>query len=320
MKTSMTDNDEKYLLVLLGPTGVGKTDMSIELATHFNAHIVSSDSRQFYREMTIGTAVPSAGQLAAAPHHFIQCRSVTEPYTAGKFETDALKCLEGLFKENPFVVLSGGSGLYIDALCRGIDAVPGTNAGLRGRLIPDYQVNGLEQLLEQLKTLDPVYYDEVDRNNPRRVIRALEVCLETGKPYSSFRTREKKARDFNLVKIGLTRPRSKLYDRINARVDAMMQAGLLGEARAVYPLKNLNALQTVGYKELFDYFDGKCALDTAVELIKRNSRRYAKRQMTWFGKDGSIRWFDLSTATAGDVISYVERQCRPIFSEDIFSR
>lgn len=279
------------LVVLIGATGVGKTDVSILLAKYLHAPIVSSDSRQIYIETTIGTAKPNAEQMAAVPHYFISERSITEDYTAGRYEKDALERLSDLWQVSDNVILSGGSGMYIDALCNGMDDIPESDGRLRQELTERLENNGLEELLTELKTLDPEFYHAVDQANPRRVLRALEVCLESGMPYSVFRLGQQKKRDFRVIKIGLERDRAELYDRINRRVDIMLADGLEEEARKLYPHKHLNALQTVGYRELFDYFDGKISRPEAIELIKRNSRRYAKRQMTWFRRDSDIRWF-----------------------------
>jgi len=284
-------NDHKRLVVLLGPTGVGKTDLSIRLSEYFDAPIVSADSRQFFRELKIGTAPPTESELVAAPHYFIQNRSITEDYNAGAYGEDALRLIGELFKNHSNILLVGGSGMYIDAVCEGFDRLPKVDKKIRGSLSERYKNEGLEPLLEQLKELDPDYYETVDRNNPARVIRALEVCLVAGVSYSGLRSGKSRGRDFEVVKIGLDRPREELYERINQRADAMMEAGLLGEARELYPFREKTALKTVGYSELFDYLDGKYTLQEAVDIIKRNSRRYAKRQMTWFRRDESAAWF-----------------------------
>jgi tRNA dimethylallyltransferase len=282
---------KKTLVVLMGPTAVGKTDLSISIAKALHAPIVSSDSRQIYREMRIGTAVPEPEQLAAVPHYFIGSRSIQEPYTAGRYEFDAVEVIEKLFQEVDFVVLSGGSGLYIDAVCLGIDAIPATNSETREMLKQRLKSEGVTALTDWLKRLDEDSYNTIDLNNPQRVIRALEVCIIAGVPYSTLRKNFEKTRSFNIVKIGLQRDREELYQRINQRVDIMMEQGLLEEARSLYEHRELNALNTVGYRELFDYFDGKISLEEAVELIKRNSRRYAKRQITWFNRYSDIAWF-----------------------------
>lgn len=280
-----------YLIVLLGPTGVGKTDLSIALSNTFNAPILSSDSRQFFKEMKIGTAVPTDNQLSAAPHYFIGHKSVTERYSCGMFEIDALNLLDNLYKTHKAAMLVGGSGLYIDALCNGIDDFPAPDPELRESLEKQLSEEGVEGLRAQLKLLDPDYYSSVDLKNPKRILKAIEVCLQTGKTYTSFLTNPNKQRPFQTIKIGLNRNREELYNRINQRVDGMINDGLIDEAKNLHHLKHLNALNTVGYRELFDYFDGKHNLDVAIELIKRNSRRYAKRQLTWWARDNDIRWF-----------------------------
>jgi tRNA dimethylallyltransferase len=295
---------KKTLVVLMGPTAVGKTDLSISIAKSLHAPIVSSDSRQIYREMKIGTAVPETEQLAAVPHYFIGSRSIHESYTAGRYEFDAVEVIEKLFQEVDFVVLSGGSGLYIDAVCLGIDAIPATNSETREMLTQRLKSEGLEVLTDWLKRLDEYSYNTIDLNNPQRVIRALEVCIIAGVPYSTLRKNFEKTRNFNIVKIGLQRDREELYQRINQRVDLMMEQGLLEEARSLYQYRELNALNTVGYRELFDYFDGKISLEEAVELIKRNSRRYAKRQITWFNRYRDITWFSPNDFDA--IMAHVE--------------
>lgn len=281
----------KTLIVVVGATGSGKTDLSLRLATHFAAPIISTDSRQVYRGIPIGTAQPTAEQLATAEHHFIASHELTDNFSCGEYEVQALARLEELFKEHDHVVAVGGSGLYIQALCEGMDDLPHADEELRKSLSDRLKNEGVESLAEELKRLDPEYYEQVDRQNPSRVLRAVEVCLQTGKPYSSLRTGEKRKRDFRIVKVGIDWEREILYDRINRRVDMMIDEGLEAEARAVYHLRHLNSLQTVGYREMFDYFDGAISRDEAIELIKRNSRRYAKRQMTWFRRDEEIRWF-----------------------------
>lgn len=281
----------KRLLVVVGPTGSGKTDLSIRLALHYAAPILSTDSRQVYRGMPIGTAQPSAGQLQAAEHHFIASHDLKDNLSCGEYEVQALARLEQLFTTHDYVVAVGGSGLYVRALCEGMDDLPQADESLRAELNRRLTDEGVESLAAQLRELDPVYYETVDRSNPARVVRALEVCLQTGRPYSEQRTGERRPRPFEIVKIGIDLPREVLYDRIDRRVDQMLVDGLEAEARALYPYRALNALQTVGYREFFDYFDGRIRYDEAVELIKRNSRRYAKRQLTWFRRDSEIRWF-----------------------------
>ena len=286
----------RRLLVILGPTAVGKTDYSIERALEYGSPVISCDSRQLYKEMRIGTAVPTEEQLARVPHYFIRDHSVTENYTAGMYEAEALALIDRLFAEgHETLVVTGGSMMYIDALCYGLDDFPEVPMLLREHLIECLRDEGVEVLADQLKELDPVTYDEIDLSNGQRVIRALEVCLYTGEPFSSFKTRRFKERDFAIEKIGLQRPREELYERINARVLNMLDEGLEEEARSLLPYRDLPALQTVGYREMFDYFDGKQDLETTVRLIQRNTRHYAKRQLTWWRRDPSIRWIDATS-------------------------
>lgn len=289
MTSKQTD---KTLVVVVGATATGKTDLSIALAQDFHSEILSADSRQFYREMPIGTAAPTPDQLQAVPHHFIATRSVTEEYSCGRYEVDALALLEQLFHTHDTLFLVGGSGLYIDAICNGMDAMPETDPTLREQLTTVARKEGLEPLCSQLQELDPAYYAVVDRSNPQRVIRALEICIQTGRPYSEIRSGAIKQRPFRIIKLGIRYPREILYNRINRRVELMVEAGLEQEARTLYPLRHLNALQTVGYREWFDYFEGKYDRQTAIELIQRNSRRYAKRQETWFRRDHAIHWIE----------------------------
>lgn len=284
------DKSTKTLIVIAGATASGKTSLAIEVAQKYGAEIISADSRQFYRQMSIGTAVPSEEELSQACHHLIHSHDVWEDYSAGSFEKDALPLLDELFTRSDYAVLVGGSGLYIDALCRGFDDIPEVDGVVREELNTMYQNEGLEPLLVKLKELDECFYNTVDRANHKRVIRALEVCITTGKPYSDERKGEGKKRDFNIVRYAIDMPREVLYDRINRRVDIMMEQGLEQEARSVLKYRDCNSLQTVGYRELFDYFDEVITLDRAVELIKQNSRRYAKRQLTWLRRDDSIIW------------------------------
>lgn len=279
------------LIVLLGPTGVGKTELSLRVASHVGSPIISADSRQLYKELVIGTAAPTAEQLARVKHYFVGTLSLTDYYNASQFEEEVLLCLENLFQSTSNVVMTGGSMMYIDAVCNGIDELPTVSQEIRTNLMKRFEVEGLDPIQEDLKRLDPQHYNEVDLNNYKRVIHALEICLMTGRPYSELRTKTKKTRPFRIIKIGLTRDREELCDRINARVDQMMRDGLLEEARHVYPYKHLNSLNTVGYKEMFNYLDGEWPLDFAIEKIKRNSRVYARKQMTWFKRDKEINWF-----------------------------
>lgn len=282
----------KTLLTIVGPTAIGKTRMAIALATHFGTEILSCDSRQFFKELRIGTAVPSAEELMAAPHHFIQHKSIFEAYSVGDFERDAIALLDKLFKKHDVVVMVGGSGLYAKAIIDGLDDFPEVDEVIRQELNEAYAQKGIGYLQELLKTLDEVQYNQMDVQNPQRLIRALEVCRASGKPYSSFLQRKEKQRDFTSVQIGLTADRTEVYERINKRVDMMLEEGLLIEAQDMMPYRHLNALQTVGYKELFSFFEGECSFEAAIEAIKMNTRRFAKRQFTWFQKDKRIKWFD----------------------------
>lgn len=281
----------KTLIVLLGPTGVGKTDLSIGMAKYFDTSIISCDSRQIYKEMYIGTAVPSPEQLAEVPHYFIQTLSVWDYYNSWQFEVQALEKIHELFESRDVVVMAGGSMMYIDAVCKGIDDIPTITPELREELMNVYEEKGLEYMQGLLKELDPVFYSQVDLNNAKRVIHAVEVCRMAGVPYSSLRTNTPKDRGFDIVRIGLNRDKEELYNRINRRVDQMLADGLEAEVRELLPLRKLNALNTVGYKELFDYFEGVTDREEAIRLIKRNSRRYARKQLSWFRRDEDIRWF-----------------------------
>lgn len=287
----------KQLIVLLGPTGVGKTDLSISLARKYNTSIVSADSRQFFKGLEIGTAAPNEEQLDQIKHHLVGMLDVSDYYSVSEFEETALRIIEEEHKTHNMVIASGGSMLYLDALCNGIDQLPTIDESLRKDLYDLYNQEGLEPIRSRLKILDPVFYEEVDLKNYKRVIHALEVCLMSGKPYSSLRTKTKKKRPFEIIKIGLTRDREELYDRINKRVDKMMEQGLLEEAVRFYPQRHLNSLNTVGYKELFKYMDEEWPLDFAVEKIKQNTRIYSRKQMTWFKRDQEINWINLTHIT-----------------------
>ena len=279
------------LITLIGPTGVGKTELSLRLAEAFGTCIVSADSRQLYADLKIGTAAPTPGQLARIRHYFVGTLQLTDYYSAARYEEEVMKLLPDLFKSHQVVLLSGGSMMYVDAVCKGIDDIPTVDADTRDLLLRRYESEGLERLCAELRLLDPEYYRIVDLKNPKRVIHALEICYMTGRTYTSFRMQTPKKRPFHIIKVGLTRPREELYDRINRRVDQMMADGLLEEARRVYPYRALNSLNTVGYKELFKYIDGEWTLPFAVEKIKQNSRIYSRKQMTWFKRDADIRWF-----------------------------
>ncbi|MEI6554956.1 MAG: tRNA (adenosine(37)-N6)-dimethylallyltransferase MiaA [Paludibacter sp.] len=294
------------LLVLLGPTGVGKTNISLRLAERFGCPIVSSDSRQFYRELKIGTAAPTEQQLSRVKHYFIGSHSILDDYSAGQYELDAMKLFGELFQSHRVLMLVGGSMMYIDAICNGIDDIPNVNAETRQYWLDTYADKGLNYIQEELKRLDPKHYEEVDLQNHKRVLHALEICSITGKPFSDIRTGKRKERPFNILKIGLNRSREELYERINNRVDEMMAEGLLHEAEKFYEHRQLNTLNTVGYKELYEYMDGNWSLDFAVNMIKQDSRRYAKRQLTWFNRDKEIHWFHPDNKQ--EIIEFVDSQ------------
>ncbi|MDC1161848.1 tRNA (adenosine(37)-N6)-dimethylallyltransferase MiaA [Tenacibaculum sp.] len=302
----MLTNSKNTLITIVGPTAIGKTALSIQLAQHYNCDILSCDSRQFFKEMTIGTAVPDIEELAAAPHHFIQNISIFDNYSVGHFEKDALTKLKGLFPEKNTQIMVGGSGLYVDAVLKGLDEFPTILPNVRVDLSNRLATNGIENLQNQLKELDFEAYNTIAIDNPHRLIRALEICIGSGKTYSSFKNKPKSPRNFKSIKIGLKADRELMYDRINRRVDIMMENGLLEEAKKLYQHKYLNALQTVGYRELFSYFDGNFTLDFAISEIKKNTRRFAKRQMTWFRKDENIIWFDFEDDIS-DVIKAIEK-------------
>jgi tRNA dimethylallyltransferase len=288
----------KYLITIVGPTAIGKTALSIALAQHYNCEIISCDSRQFFIEMTIGTAVPSQEELASARHYFIQNKSIFEQYTVGDYEKEAIAKLDELYKTNDFAILVGGSGLYVDAVLKGFDTFPDINLSVREQVSLEYEKLGMDYLQEKLQQLDPDYYTQISSKNPQtlqnpqRMMRFVEVCIGSGKPYSSFLNKEKNTRNFTPIVIGLEAERSIIYDRINQRVDVMMSEGLLAEAEGLFPNKNLNALQTVGYRELFDYFDNQITLGFAIDEIKKNTRRFSKRQLTWFKRTENVSWFD----------------------------
>ena len=279
------------LIVLIGPTGVGKTELSLRLAEHFHTSIVSADSRQIYADLKIGTAAPTTEQMKRVPHYLVGTLKLTDYYSAARYEEEAMTILERLFQEHEVVILTGGSMMYVDAICKGIDDIPTVDTETREMMLQRYEAEGLENLCSELKLLDPEYYKIVDLKNPKRVIHALEICYMTGKTYTSFRTQKRKERPFRIIKIGLTRDRAELYNRINHRVDVMMEEGLLEEVRNVYPYRPLNSLNTVGYKEIFNYLDGTWELPFAIEKIKQNSRIYSRKQMTWFKRDEEIQWF-----------------------------
>lgn len=288
----------KTLIVIVGPTGIGKTALAIELARHFSTEIISADSRQFFKEMEIGTAKPSPEELNAAPHHFINSHSIQTLFSTGDFEIQALQLMEDLFKKQDLLIMVGGSGLYIDAVCNGLDDLPDTDLNIREQLKQQLEEEGIESIKQQLKIYDPEYYEKVDQANPQRMVRGLEFFLSTGEKLSSYQTNSKKQRPFNIIKIGLNMDRAALYQRINHRVDQMMDAGLLEEVKGLKEYRKYNALNTVGYSELFDYLDGHIPLETAVDKIKQNTRRFAKRQLTWFRRDDNTAWFEPNASKA----------------------
>jgi tRNA dimethylallyltransferase len=281
----------KYLIVIAGPTAVGKTDLCLNVAKKFDTEIISSDSRQFFKETILGTAKPSDLQLSEVPHHFINTLSIYDNYDVKLFEEDALNLMQIIFQKHNIIIMTGGSGLYIDAICNGFDDMPQIGSEIRQKIIKEYELKGLAFLQEKVKLLDPEYFALVDQNNPQRLMRALEVCRATGKPFSTFRNKKKVDRPFTIIKIGLERERDELYRRIDLRMDLMIQEGLFDEAVSLYPYKHLNALQTVGYSEIFGFLEGKYDREEAIRLLKRNSRRYAKRQLTWFRRDPEMTWF-----------------------------
>ncbi|MBZ0326468.1 MAG: tRNA (adenosine(37)-N6)-dimethylallyltransferase MiaA [Altibacter sp.] len=295
------------LICVVGPTAIGKTSLAIAIAKAFTTEIISADSRQFFAEMTIGTAVPTAEELAAVPHHFIQNKSIFEPYSVGEFEREAIQKLEELFQQHEVVVIAGGSGLYVDAVVNGLDSFPDIASEIRTQLNAEYEIHGIEPLQKELEQVDPSYFDKVDIHNAHRLIRALEVYRSSGKPYSSFLKKNNTQRNFEVLYIGLTAERATIYKRINKRVDEMIANGLVQEAEDLYPNKALNALQTVGYQELFQFFEGRLKLEQAIEEIKKNTRRFAKRQLTWLRKNEMIHWFDYQE-TENEIISFIKEK------------
>ncbi len=303
---------QPILIVVTGPTAIGKTSVSIEVARHFNTEVISADSRQLFREMVIGTAVPEAKELTEIMHHFIHSHSIHGYYSASRFEEEVLAKLTDLFTRHKLVVMTGGSMLYIDAVCKGIDDLPAINMEIRQQLIRQFETEGIESLRFQLKYLDPDYYQEVDKKNHKRLLHALEICHITGMPYSTFRTNPRRERPFHIIKIGLNTDRKVLYERINQRVDQMVARGLDKEARDLYPFRHNNALNTVGYREWFEHFEGMTTASEAIEKIKGNTRRYARKQLTWFKRDGEINWFDLTET--GKIIPFIESKTASLWS------
>ncbi len=297
--------EDKTLVVLIGPTGVGKTELSLSLAKQIGSPILSADSRQIYNTIRIGTAAPSAEELSTVKHYFIGTLSLEEYYSAAQYETDVMNLLTELFRTHDKILLTGGSMMYIDAITKGIDDIPTVDEHTRAQIKQRFETEGLERLVEELRLLDPEYYKIVDLKNHKRVVHALEICYMTGKTYTSFRKNIHKERPFRIVKVGLQRERESLFARINARVDTMMAEGLLEEAKSVYPMRHLNSLNTVGYKELFKYFEGEWNLETAVERIKKNTRVYAKKQMTWFKRDHEIVWLDADNMTKDEMTKVI---------------
>ncbi|CAM3425735.1 tRNA (adenosine(37)-N6)-dimethylallyltransferase MiaA [Aequorivita lipolytica] len=300
-------SQKPLLICVVGPTAIGKTALAIKLAKTFSAEVLSADSRQFYKEMHIGTAVPSKDEVEAVPHHFIQNKSIFEGYSVGDFERDAIALLKILFEKNKVVIMVGGSGLYVDAVVKGLDVFPNVSSEIRAQLNAELDEKGIETLQNELKNVDSSYFEKVDIQNPHRLIRALEIYRATGKPYSSFLNKESAKRDFETLFIGLNAEREIIYNRINLRVDKMVDAGLIDEAKTLLPHKNRNALQTVGYRELFEYFEGNISKEEAISEVKKNTRRFAKRQNTWFKKNEAIHWFDYKTDTS-QIISFIKEK------------
>lgn len=301
-------NNGKTLIVLIGPTGVGKTDLSIRIAEKYNSPIISADSRQLYSELKIGTAAPSEEYLKRIKHYFVGTLKLTDYYSAAQYESDVMELLDALFKNHDTILLTGGSMMYIDAICKGIDDIPTVDSETRRMMMEKYENEGLERLCSELKLLDPEYYSIVDLKNPKRVIHALEICYMTGKTYTSFRIGNKKQRPFNILKIGLSRDRDELYERINRRVDIMISEGLIDEVKSVYKYKELNSLNTVGYKEIIQYLDGNWTLDYAIDKIKQNSRIYSRKQITWFKRDNEINWFNPDNEE--DIMEFIESKTK----------
>ncbi|WP_222984378.1 tRNA (adenosine(37)-N6)-dimethylallyltransferase MiaA [Flagellimonas meishanensis] len=308
-------SSNKVLIAIVGPTAIGKTSLGVFLAQHFDTAVISADSRQFFKEMHIGTAVPTQEELKQVPHHFIQHKSILDTYSVGDFEKDALTKLETLFLTKNTVIMVGGSGLYVDAVIKGLDDFPEVNPALRKKLVRQLQEKGLESLQEELKKIDQEYHAKVDLDNPHRVIRALEVSLTASRPYSSFLDREKKNRPFKHLYVGLFAPREVIYERINQRVDQMIEAGLMDEAKKLHEHKNRNALQTVGYKELFEFFEGRCSLEFAISEIKKNTRRFAKRQLTWLRKNPEVLWLEHDLAKE-DMLKMILERTKSIRNAD----
>ena len=294
----------KTLIVIVGPTGVGKTALCIKIAERLNTVIINADSRQMFRELPIGTAAPNKDEMKRVKHFFVGNLSITDYYNASMFENDVMHLLDSLFAEKDVVLMSGGRMMYIDAVCNGIDDIPTVKEDIRQQVKTDFERDGLDAMRRRLEQLDPEYYAIVDKNNPKRIIHAVEICMSTGKTYTSFRTNKKKERPFKIIKIGVTRERAELYDRIDKRVDEMIAAGLPDEAQRMYPHRGLNALNTVGYKELFDYFDGKCTIDEAVFRIKYDTHKYCRKQLTWFKRDKETQWF--SPENVEEIIKYID--------------
>jgi tRNA dimethylallyltransferase len=304
----MSQLNNKYLVIILGPTASGKTDAAIQIADLFNTEIISADSRQLYKELKIGTAVPDNSQLKMICHYFIGTLSVHDYYNASMYEQDVLKTLDSLFIKKDLVIMVGGSGMYIDVICHGIDDLPSIDPVVRETLVQKIKNEGIESLRLDLKRIDPEYYSRTDLKNPKRILKGLEVYYMTGIPYSAFLSGQKKERPFKIIKIGLNPDRAELYEMINKRVDNMIKKGLVEEAKSLYGIKDCNALNTVGYKEIFDYLEGKITLEQSVSLIKRNTRRYARRQLTWFRKDKTIRWFGVTDIQ--DIVEYIKQEIR----------